>query len=82
MSYVCAVSGKSVQIGRSQRHKRGVAGKRWKNRAQSTRRIFVPNIQKQTLLKDGKKVKVYVSTKYLKKLKQGATINGYSYPAN
>jgi len=82
MSYICAVSGKKVQIGRSQRHGRGVAGKRWRKRAQATRRTFVPNLQKQTLIKDGKKVKVWVAAKYLKKLKTGATINGYSYPAN
>lgn len=82
MSYICVVSGKKVQIGRSQRHKRGVAGKRWRKRAQASRRTFAPNLQKQTLLKDGKKVKVWVATKYLKKLKTGVTINGYAYPQN
>jgi ribosomal protein L28 len=33
-------------FGSSQTHGRGIAGKRWKKRAQETKRTFAPNIQK------------------------------------
>lgn len=46
MSAVCQNCGKSSSVGRSQRHARGVAGKRWRKRAQATRRTFKPNLQK------------------------------------
>ena len=46
MSYVCQNCGKSTVVGRSKTHKRGVAGKRWRKRAQATSRTFKPNLQK------------------------------------
>jgi ribosomal protein L28 len=46
MAYICENCGKGIVFGRSQQHRRGVAGKRWKNRAQTTKRLFKPNLQK------------------------------------
>lgn len=45
MSYVCDNCMKKTVFGTSQSHGRGVAGKRWKKRAQETKRTFKPNIQ-------------------------------------
>ncbi len=39
MSYICDKCGKDIVTGRSQQHKRGVAGKRWKKRALSGKRL-------------------------------------------
>jgi ribosomal protein L28 len=63
MSFVCENCGKKTGIGRSRRHKRGVAGKRWKKRAQATPRTFKPNLQ----MYHGQKL----CAKCIKKLKQG-----------
>jgi len=46
MSFTCDNCFKKTMLGSSQTHGRGVAGKRWKKRAQETKRLFVPNIQK------------------------------------
>jgi ribosomal protein L28 len=46
MAYICDNCGKSVIHGRQSMHGRGVAGKRWKKRAQKTFRTFKPNLQK------------------------------------
>jgi len=46
MVKACAICGKTAVFGRSQQHRRGVAGKRWKNRAQTTKRLFKVNLQK------------------------------------
>jgi large subunit ribosomal protein L28 len=69
MSYVCENCGKKSVAGRSQRHGRGVAGKRWKKRAQSTLRTFRANLQKITVLEDGKKVQKKLCTKCIKKIR-------------
>ncbi len=45
MAFACSNCGKKTVFGSSQRHGRGVAGKRWKKRAQETKRTFAPNIQ-------------------------------------
>jgi large subunit ribosomal protein L28 len=69
MAYACDICKKGTVAGRSQRHKRGVAGKRWKYRAPVTLRVFKPNIQKAMVVIDGKKVSMKLCTKCLKKLK-------------
>ena len=46
MAFVCENCGKGIAFGRQSSHGRGVAGKRWKKRAQTTLRTFKPNIQK------------------------------------
>lgn len=46
MAYICDNCGKGIIHGRQSSHGRGVAGKRWKKRAQKTPRLFKPNLQK------------------------------------
>lgn len=45
MAFACDNCGKGIVIGRTSSHARGVAGKRWKKRAQKTVKVFKPNIQ-------------------------------------
>jgi ribosomal protein L28 len=70
MSYRCANCDKHSVTGISQRHHRGVAGKRWKKRAQATIRLFKPNLQAATIIVDGKTEKVKLCTRCLKKFKK------------
>ena len=46
MAYVCDNCGKGIVAGRQSTHGRGVAGRRWKHRAQKTFKTFKPNLQK------------------------------------
>lgn len=46
MANICERCSKKASVGRSQKHKRGVAGKRWKKRVKATPRVFRPNLQK------------------------------------
>jgi len=66
----CYSCGKSVLFGRSHTHHRGVAGGRWKKRAPKTRRIFRPNLQKLTILEEGKEKRVKLCAKCIKKIKK------------
>lgn len=45
MAYICADCEKTAVVGKSQKHRRGVAGKRWKNRVTPTPRLFRANLQ-------------------------------------
>lgn len=45
MSFICENCSKKTIFGVTHTHGRGVAGKRWKKRAQSTKRTFKPNLQ-------------------------------------
>lgn len=49
MAAMCAWCGKHSQFGKSYTHHRGVAGGRWKKRAQKTNRIFKANLQRVTV---------------------------------
>lgn len=69
MAYRCDNCSKKTLSGVSQRHGRGVAGKRWKKRAQATLRTFSPNIQHATVMIDGTPTKVKLCTKCIKKFK-------------
>lgn len=75
---VCEICGKGKVVGRSQQHKRGVAGKRWKKRAPSTPRLFKPNLQVKTLVVNDEKKKVKLCTKCIKKIKKDGKIKNYS----
>ena len=77
MAYRCEICGKKTVAGRSQQHKRGVAGKRWKKRAPSTLRLFKPNLQKKTLLISGEKKKMKICTKCLKRIKKYGSVREY-----
>lgn len=70
MANACYHCGKTVLFGRSHTHHRGVAGGRWKKRAPKTRRIFKPNLQKVTILENGKEERVKLCAKCLKRIKK------------
>ncbi|MFV1917144.1 MAG: 50S ribosomal protein L28 [Patescibacteria group bacterium] len=78
MAYRCEICGKKTVAGRSQQHKRGVAGRRWKKRAPSTHRLFKPNLQKKTLVISGEKKKMKICTKCLKRIKKYGGVRNYS----
>ncbi len=74
----CFLCGKTRQIGRTSRHKRGVAGKQWLKRAQKTLKVFMPNLHATTLEKNKKKIKTKVCTKCLRRIKKkGEIIHGW-----
>jgi len=66
----CYHCGKGVVFGRSHTHHRGVAGGRWKKRAQKTARIFKPNLQHVNIMVEGEKKRVKLCTKCLKRIKK------------
>lgn len=70
MAFMCDNCGKGVVHGRQSMHKRGVAGKRWKKRAQSTLRLFMPNLQKIAVMVDGKKTQMRICTDCIRKFKK------------
>lgn len=57
-------------FGRSHTHHRGVAGGRWKKRAQKTQRIFKPNLHSVLILEDGKLIRVKLASKVIKRVKK------------
>lgn len=71
---ICYHCGKGVMHGRSHTHKRGVAGGRWKKKAPKTLRLFRPNIQKATIIENGKQKSVKLCAKCLKRIKKDKTV--------
>lgn len=59
--------------GRSHTHHRGVAGGRWKKRAQKTQKIFKPNLQPIVVINQGKEQRVRLCMKCLKRVKKDIT---------
>jgi ribosomal protein L28 len=78
MSYICEICGKKNVMGRSQKHHRGVAGKRWRKRAPETSKLFKVNLQRVTLKIGGEEKKMRICTKCLKKIKKDGKIKSYS----
>lgn len=74
MSAVCQNCGKVNVVGRQKSHKRGVAGKRWRKRAQVTPRMFKVNLQKVTVLDNSKEVQMRLCTKCIKRFKKEGKI--------
>lgn len=70
MAVTCYHCEKGIIYGRSHTHHRGVAGGRWKKRAQKTRRIFEPNLQHFKILEDKKEKRVKLCTKCVKRIKK------------
>jgi len=66
----CYHCNKGSVFGRSHTHRKGVAGGRWKKRAPKTQRIFKPNLQVVRIIEEGKKKRVKVCTKCLKRVKK------------
>lgn len=69
----CYHCGKGIMYGRSHTHHRGVAGGRWKKRAQKTQKLFRPNLQPVIILEQGKEVRVKLCMKCLKRIKKDIT---------
>lgn len=70
MAYRCDRCGKGIVITSQQRHKRGVAGERWKYRAPRSKKILKPNLQTFRGILDGKKGKWRLCTRCLKIVKR------------
>lgn len=66
----CYHCGKTAMKGRSHTHHRGVAGGRWKKRAQKTLRVFKPNLQRVKIELDGKETRVKLCSKCMKRIKK------------
>lgn len=69
MAVSCYHCGKTAMYGTSHTHHRGVAGGRWKKRAQKTKRVFKPNLHKVTIMEAGVELRVKVCSKCLKRVK-------------
>ena len=67
---ICEISGKGKMYGHNVSFSQ-----------RKTRKVFNPNIQKKTLVVDGKKVKVNISTSALRTLKKKGLIKYKKYPA-
>ncbi|HWA51620.1 MAG TPA: L28 family ribosomal protein [Patescibacteria group bacterium] len=78
MAYVCENCGKGITAGRTQRHHRGVAGRRWNKRAPLTVRTFAPNLQKATVMVHGVAQKMRLCTSCIKRFKKEGKIKTYS----
>ncbi len=74
MAAICENCGKTSSMGRQHQHKRGVAGKRWRKRTESTIRSFKVNIQKATVMLAGKPVKMNLCTDCISKFKKQGKI--------
>lgn len=66
----CFYCDKGTVFGRSHTHHRGVAGGRWKKRAIKTNRMFKANLQRVSILLEGKKIQIKLCTKCLKRIKK------------
>jgi len=63
--------GKGAMFGRSHRHKRGVAGGRWKKKAPKTQRLFKANIQKVSIMGEkGPVGNMKLCTKCIKRIRK------------
>lgn len=74
MAFVCDNCGKKIVYGRQSTHGRGVAGKRWKKRAQKTFRMFKPNLQKIAVFVSGKKIQMKLCTSCIKRFRKEGKI--------
>ncbi len=79
MAFICENCGKGITFGRQSSHHRGVAGKRWKKRAQVTLRTFKPNIQKVGVLVMGKKVSMKLCTNCIKRFKKDGKMGSVAF---
>jgi len=70
MAYICDNCGKGTVHGRQSTHGRGVAGKRWKKRAQKTPRLFKPNLQKIAVVVAGKKTQMKLCASCISKFRK------------
>lgn len=74
MAYMCDNCGKEKVVGRQSSHGRGVAGKRWKKRAQKTPRVFKPNLQKIAVIVNGKLTQMRLCTSCISRFRKEGKI--------
>jgi ribosomal protein L28 len=74
----CQICGKKTSYGARQRHRRGIAGRRWLKRAQEVKRTFKPNIQTKTIVISGKSQKMKICASCIKKIKKSGRVKDYS----
>ncbi len=67
---ICYHCEKTPMAGRSHTHHRGVAGGRWKKRAQKTNRVFKINIQKVSIIEEGKEKQIGLCAKCIKRIRK------------
>lgn len=70
MAYKCDRCRKGRLVSTRQRHKKGVAGGKWKYRAPKTRKISKPNLHRFNGFLNGKKGKWRLCTKCLRIVKK------------
>lgn len=70
----CYICEKRTVLGRSQKHRRGVAGKRWMNRTFVTPRAFKANLHKATIVESGSSKQVTLCAKCIKRQKFDAKL--------
>ncbi|MFS8158816.1 MAG: large ribosomal subunit protein bL28 [Candidatus Roizmanbacteria bacterium] len=70
MSNVCYHCEKGAMYGRTHTHRKGVAGGRWRKRAQKVARIFKPNLQPMTIMEDKKEMQVRLCSSCIKRVKK------------
>lgn len=75
MARECYLCEKRSKMGRSQMHRRGVAGKRWLHRAAVTHRVFKANLQPYSIEVDGQNKHVTLCAKCIKRINFDATQN-------
>ena len=63
MAARCDLCGKGTAFGRNIRHK---SSGRWERKAHRTNRKFKPNLQRQSVWRDGKKVRMRLCTRCLR----------------
>ncbi len=66
----CQICGKKSVVGRTSRHHRGVASKKFIHRAPKKRKVFKANIQKTTIRVGGLKMSLRLCARCLKKMRQ------------
>ncbi len=66
----CQICGKRGRIGRISRHRRGVASRKFAQRASKKSRRFGANLQKTTFYIGGLKMTMIVCSRCLKKMRQ------------
>jgi len=64
-------------MGISRRHRRGVAGKRWRTRAQKTVKAIKPNLQMVRVSIRGISKRLRLCTKCLKKFRKEGKLKSY-----
>ncbi len=67
----CQKCNKGRSMGRKSRHRRGVASKKFANKATKKGRSFKPNLQKITFMAGGLTLTMLLCTRCIKKMKQG-----------